>query len=339
MWITSERLLKSQAITQTIAQYFSSSDGLEAIILYMWIFKDLCWMQSEFELGYVCIVMVIPCLMLIALKRHDTFECLHAVSTLLWLVGNWWWMIGENWDDKYHQEESEVYRNHCLGAKVLLGMGFIVVSAAYGLIAYQRTAHVPVMPSPPTPDALVPSRFPTVLKTFREYDGLHVLFWTGKDLMWAFENRIMWAFFATATVLLAIDVTYLTRSKMVQHVHAIVLLIWICANVFWAIGEFFPPMYDHDRAEPLGLQPNSWYNFRWWAAWLLMSTVFPITYLYAQWIPASINGHVGSGETHSLLSQKNVNCHLETQKKSNPIPDPADPQPFTRDDCSRSCSI
>jgi hypothetical protein len=76
--------------------------------------------------------------------------------------------------------------------------------------------------------------------TFSEYETLHVLLWTFKDLWWVWD--MPWLCLATVVVviLLSVDLCYLLATHAGQFVefwHSVVLLIWVIANATWALGE------------------------------------------------------------------------------------------------------
>ena len=77
-------------------------------------------------------VMLFPCAYLVWMERHNRFMCMHAVATTFWLAGNWWWMIGENWDDNYHTDNGPVYESHTRGAEVRVIARFVWYNRAVG---------------------------------------------------------------------------------------------------------------------------------------------------------------------------------------------------------------
>mmetsp|Transcript_1562 Transcript_1562/g.3274 ORF Transcript_1562/g.3274 Transcript_1562/m.3274 type:complete len:340 (+) Transcript_1562:286-1305(+) len=301
MWSCDEHA--SKRISISIPAFFSSNFGLEAVQIYLWLLKDLVWMQAGFKLGYLAVVVTFPSIALIYLHQDHRTELMHSVATLLWVTGNYWWMLGENWDDHFHGGDGSVYRRHTVQAEVLLGSSFTVCLISYLMLIRERSSPFSPVPLPsPKCSTSPPHRFTNLIHSFREYDNLHILFWTGKDLFWALELRSLWMMFAAATLMLATDVTWLTRKHLIEHMHSWVLLLWIAANIVWGVGEFFEPFEDHTKAQPMGYQPSSWYNLRWFASWITVSAIFPLTNLYVQWIPATLNGLVGTLESVPVVS-------------------------------------
>jgi len=107
-----------------------------------------------------------------------------------------------------------------------------------------------------------------------------------KDLAWNRDNIVMWFLFLIPTVLLACDLLWLsyhTEDVTIHTTHYFSSLLWILGNACWAFGEFFFDKYD----EPLvmwHLSDDSLYTLRWYSAWILTSSLFPVIIMYVVWI-------------------------------------------------------
>lgn len=107
-----------------------------------------------------------------------------------------------------------------------------------------------------------------------------------KDLAWNRDNIVMWFIFLIPTVVLACDLLWLsyhTEDVIIHTVHYLSSLLWILGNACWAFGEFFFDKYD----EPLAmwyLSEDSLYTLRWYSAWILAASLFPVMIMYMLWI-------------------------------------------------------
>lgn len=78
--------------------YFTTVRGAENIHLYLWIAKDLSWMQSNVTLSMIFgSIASIWCgvLFLVAYTTRSFEDLYMVIPTTLWLLGNFLWMLGE----------------------------------------------------------------------------------------------------------------------------------------------------------------------------------------------------------------------------------------------------
>ena len=68
--------------------------GVENILIYTWIAKDLCWLLYSpdwiyFGIGALCICGVVVVKSISEMNFEDVW---HRVAEFLWLFANFWWM-------------------------------------------------------------------------------------------------------------------------------------------------------------------------------------------------------------------------------------------------------
>lgn len=86
--------------------YYTTIRGLENFHIYLWVAKDISWMQDQYECSMFFGILALGwCAFLayFAIKTRSYEEMFMLVALILWLVGNFTWMAGEvfNGDDDY----------------------------------------------------------------------------------------------------------------------------------------------------------------------------------------------------------------------------------------------
>jgi hypothetical protein len=74
---------------------------------------------------------------------------------------------------------------------------------------------------------------------FRHFENFHIVLWLVKDLSWCMLSKTMGMVMITPTLLLAIYITWVHRSEKSELLHNLAIVLWICANSVWMIGEFY----------------------------------------------------------------------------------------------------
>lgn len=106
--------------SRSVGEYLRSSQGLEAVQLYGWLAKDLIWTQCAFYWGYAAAVVLVPSVFLLYWSRRDPAQCVTYLVVAAWLSANWWWMVGENYDCRFHPGQDVVEEQHGKEAAVRL---------------------------------------------------------------------------------------------------------------------------------------------------------------------------------------------------------------------------
>lgn len=249
----------------TLSYYFT--DGQENFHIYLWLLKDLTWVQSWYIAGiliggFACFWSLF--LVSKSIQQRNINEFWSRFADLLWLFANYWWMIGETHDYTYPNAPS-MYEARTRQAAIIMITALIWIGLYYILLkplgftgkmtqnSDEKVDHRHV-PSESHPEEDEPApRFSFYFQNWREYENLHSLFWIGKDTAWVLANTPMWFFFFFPTVAVSLDVTVTTLYKpklLVDHAHHCAQFLWVLANAVWASGELFLTTH-HD--EPLSL--------------------------------------------------------------------------------------
>lgn len=305
--------------------YYFTEAGQSNFHIYLWLCKDLSWVQGWYYCGYIFGSLSLGFQLFIlykSLRVHNIGESCINLTLLLWLFGLFWWMIGELHDIKYPNQRSQ-YNKHTRES------GYIDIAALTFIVSYfstliyirlYRTKHEHVSVdenhkeerykrSTSTPP--VPSRFSFLFHNWKEYESVHVLFWLAKDTAWNWGIPIMLMIFFIPTFLLSADFvmkTFYLKYGLIDHAHYCAQLLWICYTTTWALGEFYVPNHD----EPISMikwNSEAKITVRWYASWVLFAAFIPIILLHIIWIRKTCDGSIGvtTIRTHeNLYTYKHV---------------------------------
>jgi hypothetical protein len=290
--------------------YFFSVRGQDGFHVYLWIMKDLSWVQAWYWPGLIfgTLTLIWSAFMLWrACWRKSLDEVWTHSAQFMWLFGNFLWMQGELHDNKYPDEPS-IYNQRADQA------GYIFIAALIWISIYYCIAKPLNITSSREVNAAYDTtgfqcRFPYFFQSWREYENVHILFWIGKDCFWCWFIDYMWVIFFIPTLLIAFDFCYVSlkgKNMVIDHAHYVSQLLWVSANATWGAGEFWFSK-NHDSA----LAMTSWnrdirLTFRWYSAWVVVSAYVPLIILYLIWIPSTIIGRIEDDEER----------HVESQQKS-----------------------
>jgi hypothetical protein len=244
----------------SVSYYFN--EGQENFHIYLWLLKDLAWVQSWylpgiFIGGFACFWSIF--LVSKSISHRNVNEFWSRFADLLWLFANYWWMLGETHDYEKPNEPSQYEAKTRQAAAIMITAlvwigSYYLVLKPFGVV--DKFTNTPT-PSAPVTDSLVEEhprpRFAFYFNSWREYENLHSLFWIGKDTAWVLAKTPMWFLFFFPTLSVSIDVTVTTLFKpnlLIDHAHHCAQLLWVLANAVWATGELFLTTH-HD--EPLSL--------------------------------------------------------------------------------------
>lgn len=79
----------------------------------------------------------------------------------------------------------------------------------------------------------------TIPLRYRKMENLHIVFWLFKDISWCMIWRSLGIAMIFPTLSVAIIIAYRTRKYMSEVCHNLAIVVWISANSFWMISEFF----------------------------------------------------------------------------------------------------
>ena len=74
---------------------------------------------------------------------------------------------------------------------------------------------------------------------FRRMENLHILFWLIKDTCWCISLKWLGITMIFPTLLIAVLICWRTRKIMSEFTHNIAVILWISANSYWMVTEFF----------------------------------------------------------------------------------------------------
>jgi hypothetical protein len=78
------------------------------------------------------------------------------------------------------------------------------------------------------------------MKSLREKENLHVVFWLIKDFAWLMHFRELGMAMALPTFFLSIWITWKSfRASVADFYHNLAISCWILGNAIWMTGEFY----------------------------------------------------------------------------------------------------
>lgn len=78
---------------------------------------------------------------------------------------------------------------------------------------------------------------------YRKMENLHIVFWLFKDVAWCMGFEWLGTIMILPTLVISIVIAYRTRKYVSELCHNLAITLWIGANSFWMISEFFH--FDH----------------------------------------------------------------------------------------------
>ena len=74
---------------------------------------------------------------------------------------------------------------------------------------------------------------------YRKMENLHIVFWLFKDLSWCLGIKPLGIAMIIPTLIISIIITNRTKDLVSELCHNIAVTLWILANSYWMISEFF----------------------------------------------------------------------------------------------------
>lgn len=75
--------------------------------------------------------------------------------------------------------------------------------------------------------------------SFRRMENLHIVFWLFKDLSWCMVWRPLGLAMIAPTLAIAVLIAWRTRHLASERAHNLAMVLWIAANSYWMVSEFF----------------------------------------------------------------------------------------------------
>lgn len=89
-----------------------------------------------------------------------------------------------------------------------------------------------VIESKETPNYVIPLRY-------RQMENLHIVFWLFKDISWCLIWKPLGILMIVPTFVISLVIAWRTRQYMSELCHNVAISVWIAANSYWMISEFF----------------------------------------------------------------------------------------------------
>ena len=83
---------------------------------------------------------------------------------------------------------------------------------------------------------------------YRKMENLHIVFWLFIDVAWCLGFRWLGTSMILPTLIISIIIAYRTRQYMSELCHNVAITVWISANSYWMVSEFFG--FDHIELIP-----------------------------------------------------------------------------------------
>ncbi|MCW3466924.1 hypothetical protein [Chitinophaga nivalis] len=74
---------------------------------------------------------------------------------------------------------------------------------------------------------------------YRKMENLHIVFWLLKDVSWCMIWKPLGIAMIFPTLIIAIVIAWRTRQFMSELCHNLAIAVWISANSYWMVSEFF----------------------------------------------------------------------------------------------------
>jgi len=89
-----------------------------------------------------------------------------------------------------------------------------------------------VIESPEDRSYVIPLRY-------RKMENLHIVFWLFKDISWCLIWKPLGITMIVPTFVISLIIAWRTRQYVSELCHNVAISVWIAANSYWMISEFF----------------------------------------------------------------------------------------------------
>lgn len=87
------------------------------------------------------------------------------------------------------------------------------------------------------PQYIIPARY-------RKMENMHIIFWLIKDVSWCMIWKVLGIAMIFPTLIISLIIAWRTRQLKSELAHNLAISLWITANSYWMISEFFG--FDED---------------------------------------------------------------------------------------------
>jgi hypothetical protein len=119
---------------------------------------------------------------------------------------------------------------------------------------------------------------------YRVMENLHIVFWLLKDISWCLIWKPLGLLMIFPTLIISILIAWRTRHLFSELCHNAAISLWITANSYWMISEFF----HFDAKSFHGL-----FEFKLFAVIPFGLGILMLAYYYIIWLP----GHRSEANT------------------------------------------
>lgn len=82
------------------------------------------------------------------------------------------------------------------------------------------------------PQYVIPARY-------RRMENMHIIFWLLKDVSWCLIWKVLGIAMIFPTLIISIIIAWRTRQFKSELAHNLAITLWITANSYWMISEFW----------------------------------------------------------------------------------------------------
>ncbi|WP_197070489.1 hypothetical protein [Hymenobacter sp. DG25B] len=75
--------------------------------------------------------------------------------------------------------------------------------------------------------------------SYRRMENMHIVFWLLKDVSWCMVWKPLGLLMIAPTLVIAVVIAWRTRHVASEWAHNVAIVLWIAANSYWMISEFF----------------------------------------------------------------------------------------------------
>ncbi|UYZ60877.1 hypothetical protein [Hymenobacter latericus] len=75
--------------------------------------------------------------------------------------------------------------------------------------------------------------------SYRRMENLHIVFWLLKDVSWCMVWKTLGIAMIFPTLAIAAIIAWRTRHLKSELAHNLAIVLWISANSYWMVSEFF----------------------------------------------------------------------------------------------------
>ena len=94
---------------------------------------------------------------------------------------------------------------------------------------------------------------------YRKMENMHIIFWLLKDVSWCLIWKVLGIAMIFPTLIISIIIAWRTRQLKSELAHNLAITLWITANSYWMISEFWgfdeAHIWLHFEARHLALIP------------------------------------------------------------------------------------